>query len=115
AAAVPTAVHAQSYAEIVARLAVLRRLIDAGQRVAAIGFDDSNGADEAIDQAEQELFAVVQRRNTHGFTSIRDVLASYLDRLDYTHENRGAVAGIPSGFVDLDRLMGGMQRSDLII
>ncbi len=115
AAAVPTAAHAQHYAQIVARLAVLRRLIDAGQRIMTIGYDDSNEADEAIDRAEAELFAIAQRRSTHGFTSIREVLAGYLDRLDYIHENRGAVVGVPSGFVDLDRLTGGLQRSDLII
>jgi replicative DNA helicase len=115
AAAVPTAVHAQHYAAIVARLSVLRRLISAGQRIVAIGYDDANEADEAIDRAEAELFAIAQRRNTHGFASIREVLAGYLDRLDYIHEHRGAVAGVPSGFVDLDRLMGGMQRSDLIV
>src|SRR5919198_208028 len=106
AAAVPTAFHAQHYAEIVARLAVLRRLISAGQRIMAIGYDDAN---------EAELFAITQRRNTHGFASIREVLAGYLDHLDYVHEHRGAVAGVPTGFVDLDRLMGGMQRSDLIV
>src|ERR671936_156592 len=115
AAAVPTAVHAQHYAAIVARLAVLRRLISAGQRIVAIGYDDANEADEAIDRAEAELFAITQRRNTHGFASLREVLAGYLDRLDYIHEHRGAVAGVPSGFIDLDRLMGGMQRSDLIV
>src|ERR687887_327430 len=115
AAAVPTAVHAQHYAAIVARLAVLRRLISAGQRIVALGYDDANEADEAIDRAEAELFTIAQRRNTHGFASLREVLAGYLDRLDYIHEHRGAVAGVPSGFVDLDRLMGGMQRSDLIV
>ncbi len=115
AAAVPIAIHAPFYAEIVTRLATLRRLIDAGQRIMAIGFDDGNSAGEAVDRAEQALFAVAQRRNTHGFTSIRDVLSSYLERLDRIHENRGSVAGIPTGFSQLDRLTGGFQRSDLII
>jgi len=115
AGAVPTAIHAQYYADIVARLGTLRRLIDAGQRITSIGFDDSKSAEDAVDRAEKVLFDVAQRRNTHGFTSIRDVLTTYLDRLDYIHENRGAVAGVPSGFVDLDKLTGGLQRSDLII
>jgi len=93
----------------------LRRLIDAGQRITSIGFDDSKSAEDAVDRAEKVLFDVAQRRNTHGFTSIRDILTTYLDHLDYIHENRGAVAGVPSGFVDLDKLTGGLQRSDLII
>jgi len=115
AAAVPTAIHAQYYAEIVARLAILRRLIDAGQRITSIGFDDGNSAEEAVDRAEKLLFDVAQRRNTHGFTKIGDILTTYLDRLDYIHENRGAVAGVPSGFIELDKLTGGLQRSDLLI
>ncbi len=115
AADVPIAAHALYYAEIVARLATLRRLIDAGQRIVGIGYDEARSAGDAVDAAEKELFAVAQRRNTHGFASIREVLTSFLERLDYVHENRDAVAGVPTGFVQLDKLTGGFQRSDLII
>jgi len=115
AADVPIAAHALYYAEIVARLATLRRLIDAGQRIVGIGYDEARSAEDAVDSAEKELFAVAQRRNTHGFASIREVLTSILERLDYVHENRDAVAGVPTGFVQLDKLTGGFQRSDLII
>lgn len=115
AADVPTAYHAQFYADIVARQAIRRRLIDAGQRIITIGYDDSTETDAALDRAEGEIFAIAERRGTHGFTSIREVLAGYLDRLDYIHEHRGEVVGTPSGFIDLDRILGGMQRSDLIV
>jgi len=115
AADVPIAAHAHYYAEIVARLATLRRLIDAGQRIVGIGYDEARSAEDAVDSAEKELFAVAQRRNTHGFASIREVLTSFLERLDYIHENRDSVAGVPTGFVQLDKLTGGLQRSDLVI
>ncbi|HZS88364.1 MAG TPA: replicative DNA helicase [Chloroflexota bacterium] len=115
AALVPTAVHVQFYADIVSRLALRRRLIEAGQRIVTIGYDDSTEADQALDRAEAELFAIAQRRNTHGFAPISEIVTSYLERLDYIHEHRGEVVGVPTGFIDLDRITGGLQRSDLII
>jgi len=72
-------------------------------------------AEEAIDSAEQALFTVSQRRQTKDFQSIADVLDRFFDRLDYLTQNRGEIVGIPTGFTDLDKLTGGLQRSDLII
>jgi replicative DNA helicase len=112
---VPTAVHIEYYGRIVERTATLRRLIDAGTDIVGIGFKDSVDTDEALDAAEQALFAVSQKRSTKDFQSISDVLDRYFDQIDYLQQNRGAVIGIPTGFVDLDRLTGGLQRSDLII
>jgi replicative DNA helicase len=112
---VPTAVHIEYYGRIVERTATLRRLIDAGTEIVSIGFKDSVDTDEALDSAEQALFAVSQKRSTKDFQSISDVLDRYFDQIDYLQQNRGSVIGIPTGFVDLDRLTGGLQRSDLII
>jgi replicative DNA helicase len=112
---VPTAVHVEYYGRIVERTATLRRLIDAGTNIVGIGFRDSVDTDEALDAAEQALFAVSQNRATKDFQSISDVLDRYFDQIDYLQQNRGSVVGIPTGFVDLDRLTGGLQRSDLII
>lgn len=112
---VPTAVHVEYYGRIVERTATLRRLIDAGTNIVGIGFRDSVDTDEALDSAEQALFAVSQNRATKDFQSIADVLDQYFDQIDYLQQNRGSVVGIPTGFVDLDRLTGGLQRSDLII
>jgi replicative DNA helicase len=112
---VPTAVHIEYYGRIVERTATLRRLIDAGTDIVSIGFKDNVDTDEALDAAEQALFSVSQKRSTKDFQSISDVLDRYFDQIDYLQQNRGAVIGIPTGFVDLDRLTGGLQRSDLII
>jgi replicative DNA helicase len=113
--AVPTAVHVEYYGRIVERTSTLRRLIHAGTEIANIGFDDSSDVEEALDRAEQELFNVSQRRTNRDFVSIGQVLEGYFDKLDFLQQHRGEVMGVPSGFADLDKLTGGMQRSDLII
>lgn len=112
---VPTAVHVEYYGRIVERTATLRRLIDAGTHIVGIGFQDNLDAADALDSAEQALFTVSQRRQTKDFQSISDVLDKFFDQLDYLQQNRGEVVGVPTGFSDLDKLTGGLQRSDLLI
>ena len=111
----PTAVNAVHYARIVERKAVLRNLIGAAGRIAAIGYDEGQEVGAAIDRAEQELFAVSQKRVDSGFEELRSLLHAAYDRLDYLHQNRGQVSGIRTGFHDLDTLTTGLQLSDLVI
>jgi len=111
----PTAVHAVHYARIVERKAVLRNLIAAAGKVAAIGYEDGADIQAAIDRAESELFAVSQRRVDVGFSALRVLLHDAYDRLDYLHEHRGEVSGIRTGFPDLDTLTTGLQKSDLVV
>ena len=111
----PTAVNAVHYARIVERKAVLRNLIGAAGRIAAIGYDEGQEVGAAIDRAEQELFAVSQKRVDSGFEELRSLLHAAYDRLDYLHQNRGQVSGIRTGFHDLDTLTTGLQPSDLVI
>ncbi|HEY8445945.1 MAG TPA: replicative DNA helicase [Thermomicrobiales bacterium] len=113
--AVPTAVHVEYYARIVERTATLRRLIDAGSQIVALGYREGVDTEEALDQAERILFDVSQRRSTREFESIADVLERFFDQIDYLQQHRGSVVGVPTGFADLDQLTGGLQRSDLII
>lgn len=112
---VPTAAHVEHYARIVERTATLRRLIGAAGQINNMAYDESDDLEATLDKAEQTLFAVTQRRASADFLPLRALLHSYLDRIDYLHEHKGQVAGVPSGFVDLDRLTGGLQPSDLII
>lgn len=112
AAAVPTSVHIEYYARIVERTATLRRLIDAGTKVVGVAFQEDIETEDALDQAEQAIFEVSQRRVTRGFTAIKDVLELLFDDM---HESGGRVLGVPTGFSDLDRVLGGLQKSDLII
>lgn len=114
-AATPTSVHVEYYARIVARTAIRRRLIDAGGEIVRIGYDDSEEIEEALDRAERQLFDVSQRRSERDFRSMREILEEYFDRLDTLHQHKGTVVGVPTGFADLDKLTGGLQKSDLII
>ncbi len=111
----PTAVHAVQYARIVERKAVLRNLIGAAGKIAGIGYEDPAEIQEAIDRAESELFQVSNRRITAGFSQLRELLHSAYDRLDYLHAHRGELSGISSGFLDMDQLTTGFQKSDLIV
>ena len=99
----PTAVNAVHYARIVERKAVLRNLIGAAGRIAAIGYDEGQEVGAAIDRAEQELFAVSQKRVDSGFEELRSLLHAAYDRLDYLHQNRGQVSGIRTGFHEIGR------------
>lgn len=113
--AVPTAVHIEFYGHIVERTATLRRLIDAGATIVSIGYDDSVEVEDALDRSERAVFDVSQRRTVRDFVGIGEVLETYFDKLDTIQQHRGEVVGVPTGFVDLDKLTGGLQRSDLII
>ncbi len=111
----PTAVNAVHYARIVERKAVLRNLIAAAGRIAGVGYEDGADIDEAVDRAEQELFAVSQKRVSSGFLALRTLLHSAYDRLDYLHQHKGEISGIRTGFADLDAMTTGLQKSDLVI
>jgi replicative DNA helicase len=111
----PTAVHVAQYGRIVERKAVLRRLIQAAGKIAAIGYEDGNDVQEAIDRAEAELFAVSQHRSSDSFSPLKALLHDAYDRLDYLHAHRGEIVGIASGFSDLDQLTTGFQPSDLVV
>ena len=112
---VPTAVHVEHYGRIVERKAVLRNLIGAAGKIAAVGYEEANDAEVAIDRAEGILFEISQRRTVGGFESLATLLGQAYDRLEYLHEHRGQILGIPSGLSQLDALLGGFQPSDLII
>jgi replicative DNA helicase len=112
---VPTAIHAEYYARIVERTAILRRLISAAGQIAAIAYEEAEDVDEVIDRAEQILFGVSQRRITRDLVPIKQIIGDYYDRIDYLYQHRGQLIGIPTGFPLLDRLLGGLQPSDLII
>lgn len=115
AAEVPTAVHIEYYARIVERTAVLRRLIEAGGKIAALGYDESEDIEATLDKAEAQLFEVSQRRSTQDFVPISQIVNTLFTQIERLQERRGEVAGVATGYTDLDELTGGLQPSDLII
>jgi replicative DNA helicase len=112
---VPTAAHAEAYAEIVAQTAVRRRLIKASGEIAEMGFDDDTTTQELLEKAEAELFSVSDQSLKQDLTSIEQILTESFDRMEELHRNKGALRGIPTGYRDLDNMTAGLQRSDLII
>lgn len=112
---VPTASHVEQYAEIVAQKAMRRRLIKASQEMTDLGFDESKQLRDLIDEAEQTLFQVSQQHIKQSVVSLETILAESFDRLDDLHKDKGRIRGIPSGFKDLDDVLAGFQRSDLLI
>ena len=112
---VPTAVHVEHYSNIVQRAATLRRLIGAAGQIAALAYEDSEDVNEVVDRAEQLIFNVSERRIRRDLTPVRQIMHGVVDRLDYLHRHQGDLLGVPSGFSKLDKLLGGFQKSDLII
>lgn len=113
--AVPSAIHVETYAHLVERLSTQRRLISAAGDIAGIAYDSSEDIDGTIDHAEEIIFAVAQRRMTRDVIPIRVAVDQFMDRLDYVQRHQGEILGVPTGFTDLDKLLGGLQPSDLII
>ena len=111
---VPTSANIEYYGRIVERTAILRRLIHASGQIAAVAYEEAD-ANIALDTAEKLIFGISQRHARADFSPLRDLLTDYMARLDQLHEHRGTIVGVPTGFTDLDRLTGGLQRSDLII
>ena len=115
-AGVPTSVHIEHYAHIVNRTATMRNLIEAATDIAALGYQEDADTDGTLSEAEDLLFKVRAGRETRGFVSIRQVLDKYLeDTASITGPLERGTAPIQTGYVDLDQLLGGLQRSDLII
>jgi replicative DNA helicase len=113
--ATPTSIHAEYYARIVERTAVLRRLINAATEIAKLAYKDTGDVDAVVDQAESIIFAISEKRVARDLVPIRQVLDQYYDRIEYLMQHQGEIIGIPTGLSDLDKLLGGLQRSDLII
>jgi replicative DNA helicase len=113
--ATPTSIHVEFYARIVERTAILRRLIDAAGQIARLAYQDVDDVDEVVDRAESIIFGVSEKRVSRDLAPIRQVLDEFYDRIEYLTAHQGEIIGIPTGLADLDKLLGGFQRSDLII
>lgn len=112
---VPTAAHLEQYAEIVADKSIRRRLIDASQDIVTVSFDENKSLQELIEEAETRLFDVSQKHVKQDITSLESILGDSFDRLDDLHRNKGGIRGIPTGLKDVDKLLAGLQRSDLVV
>lgn len=111
----PTSINVDYYARIVERTALLRRLISAAGQIAELAYDESQEVDNVIDRAETLIFGVSEARIHRDLMPIRAIMGNVVDRIDFLTRNRDTLMGVPTGFTLLDRLLGGLQKSDLII
>ena len=115
AAEVPTSANVESYGRIIKALSAKRELITAAGRIAEKAFDEAIPADELLDIAEQEVYALSQRHMKSVPSSIRDVLTASFDRLDELQKRGSGLRGLPTGFKQMDSMLAGMQDSNLLI
>ena len=113
----PTSVHAEDYADIVSRTATMRKLIAAGSKIAELGYGDTDDLEVTLRQAEDAVYAVRNTTQQRDFQSFRDIFDRYLQAQQAHMDDllTGMDAPIMSGFADLDEILGGLQRSDLVI
>ena len=112
---VPSAANVVYYAEIVRKKGTLRKLIRATGEITNLAYREEGSVEEILDTAEQKLFGVSQKHLKQQFIPISSVLHATFERIDELHREKGKLRGLSTGFVDLDNLLGGLQKSDLII
>ncbi len=112
---VPTSAHVENYAKIVKDLATKRELISQASRLVEDSFDEGQELRGILDKAEKAIFGLSQQHLARNFIPIKDALAESFDRLDELHKQAGGVRGVPSGFKEIDNVLAGFQRSNLVI
>src|SRR3989344_113126 len=115
ASEVPAAGNARHYAHLVQNKAMLRNLIGAGEYVAELGYDEAGDIEETLDRAEKKIYEVTASPTLSKFTPLSETLKEAKERLAHLHEHRDELRGVRTGFRDLDSLLAGLQKSDLII
>ncbi len=111
----PTAIYVDHYARIVERTATLRRLIGAAGQIAELAYDESHEVDEVVDRAERLVFGISESRIHRDLMPISTIMAEVVDQIDFLARNQNMLMGVPTGFALLDKMLGGFQKSDLII
>ncbi|MFI5366454.1 MAG: replicative DNA helicase [Candidatus Binatia bacterium] len=112
---VPTAANVAYYSRIVHQKSVLRSLIQTATEIATLGYESGADVDQFLDDAEHKIFAISERKTRPTFFRIREIMVDSMKAIEEMYERKELVTGIPTGFVDLDRMTAGLQPSDLII
>ena len=112
---VPNSINIESYARIVEAAAVRRELLSAAGTIASMAYDEEEDIGVVLDRSEQALFSISEQRTTSDLVHIRQISESYLEKIEELYAQEQEIVGVPTGFTDLDRLTGGLNKSDLII
>jgi replicative DNA helicase len=111
----PSSLNVEGYGRIVERMSLRRRLLDAAGEVARAAHSEETDINEVVNRAEQAIFEVTEQRLQRDLVPVSEVISDYFDHITDLMRRQEVVMGVPTGFVDLDSMLGGMQRSDLLI
>lgn len=112
---VPTSSHVVAYAKIVQRKSTLRQLLKAASDITSLGYQETEDIENVLDEAERKLYSISQGHYRENFIPVKMVLNEAFDRIDELHKESGKMRGLPTGFPDLDGILAGLQKSDLVI
>jgi replicative DNA helicase len=112
---VPSSSNVEHYAKVVQKKSTLRKLINVSAEIVELGYKEEEDVEKLLDTAEQKLFAVSQKYIKQDFVPIRTILETAFNRIDELHKGGNKLRGVPSGFPDMDNILAGFQKSDLII
>ncbi len=111
----PATTNAGRYARIVEEYALLRRLIGVAGEIAELGYSVPEDVSKALDRAESLIYEVNERRVTDSTRLLSTLLSENLDRIEQLHERGLAITGTPTGYIDLDKMLAGLQPSSLVV
>jgi replicative DNA helicase len=111
----PTSLHAQAYGRIVEENSIRRRMLASANELAKLAYNREQSVDTLLDEAEKSIFGLSERRVRHDLQPIQQVLGEVYDRVDQLSRRSEEIYGVPTGLIDLDKLFGGLQKSDLLI
>ena len=112
---VPTAANAGYYGRIVREKAILRRLVEAGTRIVAMGYAGTGDVDQTVDRAQAEVYDVTERRTSEDYAPLSDIMGDALNEIEAISNRNGEMVGVPTGFTELDKLTNGLHPGQLII
>ncbi len=112
---VPTAAHIMNYADTIRGKKVLRDLIGSGTDIATLGYNEIEKPEKLLDEAENKIFSISQKSLRHKFIRLKDELGEAFERIDRLSKHKGELRGLVTGFTDIDNILAGLQKSDLII
>ncbi|HAN72815.1 MAG TPA: replicative DNA helicase, partial [Actinobacteria bacterium] len=112
---VPTAANAGYYGRIVREKAILRRLVEAGTRIVAMGYAGTGDVDQTVDRAQAEVYDVTDRRTSEDYAPLSDIMGDALNEIEAISNRNGEMVGVPTGFTELDKLTNGLHPGQLII
>ncbi len=115
AANVPIAANAEFYAHIVREKAILRRLVDAGTKIAQYGYAGEGQVDDIVDRAQAEVYQITDRRSAEDYAPLSDIMDGVLDEIEAIGNREAGLYGVPTGFADLDDLTNGLHSGQMII